>query len=357
MIKKVLSTTRFISINLVVLFILLFLVNILSSYILKWTREPSRAELPNYIDHKEMAKKVFSEYGQQVFGYESFTGWRNKPYAARYTHVNENGMRYYPNAYVADSTYKKVRFFGGSTMWGEGSPDSLTIPAIFQAKNPSVQVYNHGQLAYNSRQNVEVLINLINKGEEVGDVIFYDGVNDVSFLCPSDVPVPGHRLAPIFDKKIYGGMKAVAFEIFNKLFLDKTLLLIQKINPPDYDEQYNCDDNPEKVQAIVDFMIGNWKLAHELVTNRGGQFTAVLQPIAYVGNPKVEHLKLGKELGENVQLVYDALITRIKKENLDWIYIMTDAFDKDEYIYVDFCHVSPNGNQIIADRIQSVIKP
>jgi hypothetical protein len=35
---------------------------------------------------------------------------------------------------------------------------------------------------------------------------------------------------------------------------------------------------------------------------------------------------------------------------------LTDAFDRDEYIYIDFCHVSPNGNKIITRRIIDFIQ-
>ncbi|MFT4739255.1 MAG: hypothetical protein ACI83B_000285 [Sediminicola sp.] len=355
MIKKIISTIKFVLINLMVLLFMLFLVNIFAGYYLKWTKDPARSALPNYSGNEKMARQVFAEYNQQSFKYEAFTGWRNKPYKGTYTHVNEDGLRYYPKASFSDSISNSLRLFGGSTMWGEGSPDSLTIAALIQEEFPNARVFNHGQLAYNSRQNLEALISLINTDEEIGDVVFYDGVNDASFLCPSDVSVPGHRLSPIFNKKIYGGNKVFALEFFHKIFLDKTILLIQKITKPDTDVLYDCDSNPEKVQAIADFMISNWKLAHEIVTARGGDFIAVLQPIAFVGSPNTSHLKLGQEMDKNVQLVYEAFAKRIREEDLKWVYLMTDAFDGEEFIYIDFCHVSPNGNIIIADRIEELI--
>jgi hypothetical protein len=81
----------------------------------------------------------------------------------------------------------------------------------------------------------------------------------------------------------------------------------------------------------------------------------VLQPIAFVGSPNTSHLKLGQEMDKNVQLVYEAFAKRIREEDLKWVYLMTDAFDGEEFIYIDFCHVSPNGNIIIADRIEELI--
>ena len=37
------------------------------------------------------------------------------------------------------------------------------------------------------------------------------------------------------------------------------------------------------------------------------------------------------------------------------LYDLTDLFDRNEYIYVDYAHVSPNGNRYAAERILSII--
>jgi len=37
------------------------------------------------------------------------------------------------------------------------------------------------------------------------------------------------------------------------------------------------------------------------------------------------------------------------------VIVLTDAFDLEEYIYIDHCHVSPNGNKIIAEKIYNHI--
>jgi hypothetical protein len=43
------------------------------------------------------------------------------------------------------------------------------------------------------------------------------------------------------------------------------------------------------------------------------------------------------------------------RENLDWIHDLTDAFDVEEYIYIDGCHVNGRGNQIIAQKIRGLL--
>jgi lysophospholipase L1-like esterase len=48
---------------------------------------------------------------------------------------------------------------------------------------------------------------------------------------------------------------------------------------------------------------------------------------------------------------------RETRENLVWIHDLSDAFDVDEYIYIDGCHVNGRGNQIIAKRISERLNP
>ena len=101
--------------------------------------------------------------------------------------------------------------------------------------------------------------------------------------------------------------------------------------------------------------MSNWEMAHQLVTTRGGTFVAVLQPAAFIGNPRTDHLELDVELGKNFREVYGHLKRKIAEKNHPWIVDLSDRFDGDEYIFIDFCHVSPNGNEIIAKEISSVI--
>ncbi|MBC6422005.1 MAG: hypothetical protein GDA43_13325 [Hormoscilla sp. SP5CHS1] len=87
---------------------------------------------------------------------------------------------------------------------------------------------------------------------------------------------------------------------------------------------------------------------------------AILQPVAYVGNPKLTHLnfnKWGKEIELQYKNVYPLIKDVMRKRGHKWIVDYTDMFSHDEYIYIDKAHVSPNGNLIIAKQIYKDIKP
>lgn len=355
---KILRILKTVAINLATFLVLLVIVNWACGYYLKKTGTINRDELPNYSDNYEHAKKVFHDYNSVQHHYEPFVGWKMLPYKGTTLHVSKEGTRLHEPVSYEGKKEKSIHFFGGSTMWGEGSDDAHTIPALFNASNPHYEVFNHAQLAYNSRQELDALISLYSRGVKPDVVVFYDGVNDAAFLCPKDIKqLPAHRLVPMYREKLYVGATVVVKEMAVKLFYDDILKVIHKFTykPTPGNSPYDCASNPEKAEQIAEMMMKNWELAHEIVTNRKGKFVAFLQPAAFIGNPKTDHLKLDEELGKNFNEIYKRLKQKISERNHSWIIDLTDRFDNNEYIYIDFCHVSPNGNEIIAKEISKAV--
>ncbi len=355
--KKIRSYIKSFSISVFVFLVLLAITNwAVGIYIGKIGGE-KRHLLPSYNDDHPYAETIFNDYHATAHRYTPFTAWQMLPYTGKTLTINEHGRRtHIPPTDASPSP--AIHFFGGSTMWGEGSDDANTIPALVHQKLNTGTVTNHGQLAYNSRQGLDALISLYAKGVQADLVIFYDGVNDIAFLCPNEIEeLPGHRLIPLFEKKIFGGKKQFIFSALNNLFTENILLLIQyrqntSENKPSV---YNCN-NTDKGLTVASMIMANWEMAHDLVTTRGGKFIAVLQPVSYIGSPRVEHLQQHEELGENFRFVYHELQRLIKQKGHPWIYDLSGAFDGDEYIYIDFCHVTKSGNKIIAETLAATLK-
>ncbi|HEY0653842.1 MAG TPA: SGNH/GDSL hydrolase family protein [Chryseosolibacter sp.] len=348
---------KLIAINAVTFLVLLAVVNWACGLYLKRGAKVKREELPNYSDDFAHAKKVFHDYNSVQHQYEPFVGWKTLPYKGETLIIGSDGTRQVPTASTAENG-KSIHFFGGSTMWGEGSDDGHTIPALVAKRNPQFQIFNHGQLAYNSRQELDALISLYATGVKPDVVVFYDGVNDAAFLCPKEIKkLPAHRLVPMYRDKLYVGKTALAKEIAGKLFIDNILGVVRKATykPTPENTPYDCVSNPAKAEQIAEMMLKNWEMANEIVTKRGGRFVAILQPAAFIGKPKTDHLELDPELGKNFEVIYGLIKKKIAERNHPWITDLSDRFDGDEYIYIDFCHVSPNGNEIIASEVSRVI--
>ncbi len=355
---KTLRIIKLAAINVAVFAVLLIILNWACSAYLKKEARGHRAELPNYSNDYEHAKAVFADYHRIQHRYEPFVGWKTLPFSGKTTHISRDGLRTHDGDTSGTNNRPTVRFFGGSTMWGEGADDQHTIPAFFNTLNPEFKVYNHGQLAYNTRQELDDLISIYSKNQRTDLVIFYDGVNDAAFLCPKAIKeLPAHRLVPMYREKLYAGKFALIKELAAKIFIEDIVNVIQKITyrPTPENSPYDCISNPAKAETIAEMMIKNWEMAHELVMNRNGRFIAVLQPAAYIGKPRTDHLNLDEELGKNFKEIYRLLKAKIAARHYPWIIDLSEQFDGDEYIFIDFCHVSPNGNEIIAREISEAV--
>lgn len=355
MMKKLLSNLKSIAISLTIFLVLLAVTNWLCGVYVSKLGGEKRDQLPAYADDPAYAQAIFKDYHSVAHRYRSFVGWQTQPYEGKTLHINQAGLRTHTPATISDKPI--IRFFGGSTMWGEGADDAHTIPALVNQKMDSGVVYNHAQLAYNSRQSLDALISLYAQGEKSDVVIFYDGVNDAAFLCPQEIQeLPSHRLAPFFQKKIYGGKKQLLLSTLNNVFTENILLLIRyyKNTGGNKPSLYDCVGT-QKGETIARMLLENWEMAHDLVTSRGGRFIAILQPASFIGSARVDYLELNEELGESFKAVYGEIQKLIAEKNHSWIYDETKAFDGNEYIYIDFCHVTKNGNQRIANSINQIL--
>jgi len=162
---------------------------------------------------------------------------------------------------------------------------------------------------------------------------------------------------PMYRDKLYVGKSDEIKALLYRAFVEDIVGVVRTITykPTPENSPYDCVSNPDKAEAIARMVMTNWELAHEIVTRRNGTFIAILQPAAYVGNPRTDHLELDEELGKNFREVYTRIHRIIQEKNHPWIIDLSNAFDGNEYIFIDFCHVSPNGNEIIAQQISGAI--
>lgn len=352
------KTARFLYIAAVNVFLfatLIFLLNIAAGYYLRLGNQHDRSDLPNYSNDRERARAIFHDYQRVRHKYQPFVGWQAQPYKGSTLTLNEKGERLHQ---LPDpKAQKTIHFFGGSTIWGEGSDDQRTIPAIFNRLNPTYRVYNHGQLAFNSRQNLDALLSFYSNGGNADVVIFYDGVNDAAFLCPSEIKeLPAHRLVPEYRAQLYQSKTSRTASLMYDVFLSNIfrVIAVKKQQGTSAPSAYNCVSDRTKAQMIAQMLVANWEMAHDIAESRGGQFIAILQPSAFTSNTRKDHLKLDKVLEENFITVYSELRQLIARKKHPWIFDLTTSLDQNDYIYIDFCHVSPNGNETIAHDIDSV---
>ena len=142
-----------------------------------------RHELPAYQDTRR-AKQIYSDAKNTVEVYAPFVGWRREALATKTVTSDAEGLRQHRLGRDNRPNSLRIGFFGGSLVWGTGTDDDGTIPALFDQTTERFEVLNYGQGSWTSRQSLALLINLIREDRAPDIVVFYGGAaNTIDIGC------------------------------------------------------------------------------------------------------------------------------------------------------------------------------
>lgn len=315
-----------------------------------------RAALPSYED-AEFAAQIYRDQNRSRRQYMPYVGWRSIPLTSPTINIDENGFRTHSAGLDNSTNAKTIGFFGGSSMWGTGSDDDNTIPALFDRITKDYNVRSFADLGWVSRQNVAQLINLVNQHQGPDLVVFYDGYNDVRILCnPAfteslNGTAREGRLRSILELRKAGG------HVYRNLLVPFIELLLPG-HSGDPTEQYACDRDPGLAEQVADVFVQNWAIATQIVESYGGKFIGILQPSVFTGNPRLDHMpddvnanwRDRDALQREFDAVYPIIRVKLDEAGIRWK-DLSNVFDGDKYFYVDTGHVGPSGNQLVAKSI------
>jgi hypothetical protein len=308
----------------------------------------------------------------EAYQYESFVVWRHKPFTGSQVNISPEGIRDTPGADCTDGAYT-VYTFGGSSMWGWGSPDWGTIAAYLQtgldeAMESSVCVINLGEDAYVSTQNLVMLTLKLQRGNIPDAVIFYDGVNDVYAAHESgqagNHPM-FHHIASRFEEREHG---LILWLKGTRIFwLAKEVIrtygdprLLERGRPlADTNNGANLD---ELTRSVVDRYLGNYDIVSRLASEYGFRHYFFWQPHLAVGKKPLtkQEQEIRSEMDEGLAAFANAVyrdigIAALEHENLWYI---GDVFDDQPIqIWIDaWGHITPVGNELVAREMLAVLE-
>jgi lysophospholipase L1-like esterase len=237
-------------------------------------------------------------------------------------------------------------------MWGTGADDGNTIPSLV-TQIGGFRAQNYGESGWIAHQSLSLLILLLQEGHRPDVVVFYDGVNDVAHRCRRELSPSSHAreqqiraaLTSTKPQQLYGLQHML--KPFAGLAGEIQRAIARRT------ELYNCHDSPEKAQQIAENLLQDWDVARRLIESYGGKFVGVLQPVAFYSTSKVDRLRLNATLRKQFQAVYPLI--RSKMAGRPGLFDLTGVLDRDEYVYIDFCHLSPNGNRHVAEKLVEVL--
>lgn len=312
----------------------------------------------------------FAELRRLQYQYEDFVVWRGRPFHGETIRVTSEGFRVHDSAVDRQPAVAVVWLFGGSTMWGSGANDAGTIPALLE-QHSGLPTFNFGEAAYTAHQSLNLLMQYSMTGHAPKHVVFYDGVNEVMSHCR----VAADIYASTREDQIRGWIPADASGAPSWSTLDvfrPTINLLAKgferrwreetraaadTDLPAHGTPWDCHADPAKAAKVADALLTDWENARSIVERMGGTFHAVLQPVGYVGTPELSYLPevtANRLQGAQYRAVYEAIRVAAERRAIDYL-DLTRLYDGDQPLYIDFCHVSPAGNErvarILADRL------
>jgi hypothetical protein len=239
-------------------------------------------------------------------------------------------------------------------MWGDGADDAGTIASQF-ANVTGVHSENFAERGYTAHQSLILLMQLLQKGHRPDLVVFYDGVNEVLHKCRVEHTADSHEREWQFETVLGSSLIGDSFPHYAAPLFTFARNVQRELRRAVKSEEYDCHRDAAKGQAIADSLIRDWEFARDLVERHGGKFVAILQPVAPLSNTRRQHFNIYPLLDNSYREVY-ALI-RAKIAGLSQFHDLVSVLDHDEYIYIDFCHLSPNGNRYVAEKMSEIVAP
>lgn len=320
-----------------------------------------RSYLPNY-RNEEWSAKHFQEFNSLPAEYRSYVGWRRLEYKGVTINVDKHGIRNTPQSSAASADAPLIAFLGGSTTWGTGAIDSATIPSLVSfISNGKYRTINLGESGYNAFQSYLFLKLQVINGLHPNVIITYDGVND-ELICGKRPYSHSREEQIISSMKNQDNSDHGTMNFQNALLNPIKVFFRRYIYSPELMAENKFENEDDYIQANrtnATVLLESWLAMKEIADQNNAHFIAILQPNAFVGNPQTDHLKLNWADSTKFKYYNDvfALLETPKFEKLkNCVLDYTNKFDISDYIYIDYCHVSPKGNYIIANSILDDLK-
>jgi hypothetical protein len=331
--------------------------------------------LPQY-KGKEWARPLYEEMSKVSGEYKEYRGWGKKEFHGKYINIGSDGVRKTWNSTLQRKDPKTIYVFGGSTIWGDGVIDDNTIPSYISKKldksDCNSVVYNYGEWAYTYTQGIIHLLFLLRDGYRPDYVIFYDGIADIYGAYQSGVPGHLHysySLRNKFKENKISNLQHIMIGITNILkeysrIYNELIKINRRLDPPQsmfQEVAHNYDDKElrELSRGIVEYYGKSLMLLDNLSKSYGFKYICFWQPVSFTGaNITDEEIKSDVRFQDNSLIkLHKYTLEYIKTKSFPHFYNISDVFsDKTKSYYIDFAHITEEGNEVVADKIISLFE-
>ena len=320
------------------------------------------------------AEQYWTEMHQREIQYEPYYGWSLKEFHGQYVNIDSNGLRKTFNPVFSGPEPPETLFvFGGSTIWGGGSRDDYTIPSLLSRtlneKGYRIFVVNYGTTGHVFTQEVIRLMMALRAGHRPDYVVFYDGTNEVYSAYQSgeagtlqNVERTRERLRHVDAyEHVSTGLGEIlrdksmiyrALRKFISFFADDSEL---REAAADYSDQDLRRLAGEIRQAYAE----SAQLLDYLAKKYDFGYICFWQPAAFLEDSLSQEERDSdkrindKGLAALFAYAHDSVSAKPTPRSSD----ITDALaGRSGSVYVDFCHITEDGNKTVAGRMASIIE-
>jgi len=326
---------------------------------------------------EDWVKECFREISDISMVWQSYVYWRGAEFHGSCVNIDKSGVRRSWNP-TCPATKKKTKIFmfGGSTLWGFVARDDFTIPSVVsrvlsETGGACAEVTNFGETGYVITQEVIALMRLLEKGETPDIVIFYDGVNDVFSAFQNDVAgLPQNEINRRAEFNILSANTMTLLKTFVPILIKrtqiyKTLRAIATGRKDSEDGGWAMGHTGLKIEAttaerlageVARNYAANLEVVDALARKYGFVALFYWQPTIFRKDKptpyEAEIVNRMKGLKGPFLKVYNAAAESQEVSQTRGFHDLSRIFaDIDRPVFIDFCHISEKGNEIIGRRI------
>lgn len=333
-------------------------------------------EESSYYDSKPWALQYWREFAivrkQQ---YHAFTVWRRAPFKGETINIDARGVRLTPGSDCSAGAIK-VFTFGSSHMWGTGAPDWGAIPAYLRTglardRGRPICVTNFGESAYVTTQSVIELLLQLQAGNVPNIAIFFDGAADI-YTGYQSGRSGLHGNFELTAAQMEGRNRPqspLAFRLIglSSLFqlVDNQVAKLSAGSSPTPKlvtyETMNVD-MASLADAITGTYLTNYETVAALAQRYGFEYYFFWPPHVSSGQKPLTHEEVRSKhaLDPALQRLHAAVYRAVESHiglQYENLLSVTDVFDDcRQLVWLDESHTTPEGNEMIAERMSRDIR-
>ena len=228
-----------------------------------------------------------------------WTGLVMLPFKGEYVNIDERGFRKSSNTGTILDNDIVVWTFGGSTTFGWGLPDNLTIPSqlrtiLSETLHRNVRIQNFGVPYFDSNIELALFIAELRTAPKKPDIaVFIDGFNDAMHFANwrTDTPMFG-PIAEAWQLRTYLQQSPLFFFVFgDNLPLVKLVHELQRKFENQSQQQQQQQRKQEQQEAAPPFSRSsfNWHTIIRVATDNGVKPLILIQPMHFIRSiPKIQ---------------------------------------------------------------------